>query len=60
MIPLTYKGRKLNEMRLSPDEIKTYEENCKAIEEMATLMTPEQLSDFLHGDYSTNAGGMNK
>ena len=45
---------------LCPDEIKTYEENCKAIKEMATLMTPEQLSDFLHGDYSTKTGGINK
>ena len=30
----------------------TCEKNMEAIKEMAKLMTPEQLSDFIHGDYT--------
>lgn len=36
---------------LSEEEIKTCENNIKAIMEMAELMTAEQLEDFIHGDY---------
>ena len=39
---------------LSADEIKTCENNIKAIEKMAELMTLEQLDDFIHGDYAPN------
>lgn len=36
---------------LTEEEIKTCYANIKAIGEMATLMTREQLDDFLNGDY---------
>lgn len=36
---------------LSEEVIKTCEDNIKAIEEMAELMTMEQLDDFIHGEY---------
>ena len=37
---------------LSQEDKNTCRENMKAIEEMATLMSAEQLDDFIHGDYS--------
>lgn len=37
---------------LSQEDKNTCRENMKAIEEMATLMTMDQLDDFIHGDYS--------
>ena len=40
---------------LDDDAKTTCEENIKAIDKMATLMTKQQLEDFLTGNYTTDA-----
>ena len=39
---------------LTTEEINTCRANIKAIDEMAELMTMEQLDDFIHGNYAPN------